>query len=211
MRTLQPGGICIWTGRNKPFWTWLCTHCWHMCPLGKSKEGLHLGSQCAPSVCNQIIKLQDCDIRKTKPLMTRLYKLKQSWFLLHCKLKAIRVIHELNGSVVSSWLFNQYNTFHVQWDFGACLEVVWRFALRAFYIGSLRVKLLAYQEVLKWVWPSMYHKRLLVIQSQTLPPGMHQVDINYRHCMQIKQWEIVGDQLSLKSPIELKDNSTVAV
>ena len=33
---------------------------------------------------------------------------------------------------------------------GACLEVVWRFERRTFYIGSLRVKLvLACQEVLK--------------------------------------------------------------
>jgi hypothetical protein len=29
--------------------------------------------------------------------------------------------------------------------------------------------------------------------------------------MQINQWEVIGDQLSYISPIELKDNSTVAV
>ena len=47
-----------------------------------------------------------------------------------------------------------YNTFCDQEICGACLEVVWRFEWRTFYISSLKVKLiLACQEVLKWVWP----------------------------------------------------------
>ena len=61
----------------------------------------------------------------------------------------------------STWLLVGGWLFYIQclplWGtFGACLEVVWRFEQRTFYIGSWRVKLiLACQEVLKWIWPSM--------------------------------------------------------
>jgi hypothetical protein len=49
-----------------------------------------------------------------------------------------------------------------------------RFKQRTFYIGSLRFKLiLACQEVLNWVWPSMNLNTLLFHQIQTLPPSMH--------------------------------------
>ena len=68
------------------------------------------------------------------------------------------------------------NTFHVQYFFGACLEVVmWRFEWRKFCIGSLKVKLiLACQEELNWDWPSMSRNRLLFIRIQTLHSRMQQ-------------------------------------
>ena len=49
----------------------------------------------------------------------------------------------------------------------------------------------------------MNQNRLLFIQIHTLPPSMHQKLIGHgRCCMQ-------NNQLSTKSPIELKDNSVV--
>jgi hypothetical protein len=48
---------------------------------------------------------------------------------------------------------------------------VWRFEQGTFFIGSLRVKLiLACQEVLGWVWPSMNRNGFLFVQIQTLLP-----------------------------------------
>ena len=66
--------------------------------------------------------------------------------------------------LVGSWLFCiQHLPYLV--SCGACLEVVWRFERRTFYIGSLRVKLvLACQEVLKRVRLSMNLIRLLFTQ-----------------------------------------------
>ena len=63
------------------------------------------------------------------------------------------------------------------WFLVACLEVMWRLEQRTFYISSLKVKLnLTYQELLKWVPPSMSQNRLLFIQIQTLPQVVKIID-----------------------------------
>ena len=55
--------------------------------------------------------------------------------------------------------------------FGARLELVWKFEQQTFHIGSLRVKLiLASQEVLKWVWPSVSQYIMWFIQTSTPTP-----------------------------------------
>ena len=48
--------------------------------------------------------------------------------------------------------------------------------------------------------------RLLFFQSQTLPPSMHH---KWKEILDIV-YNIIGDQLPTKSPIELKDNSNLA-
>jgi hypothetical protein len=59
--------------------------------------------------------------------------------------------------------------------FGKFSVHAWRFEWRTFQISSFRIKLiLACQEVLMWVWPSMNWNRLLFVPIQTLPLGMHQ-------------------------------------
>jgi hypothetical protein len=88
------------------------------------------------------------------------------------------------------------------------LEVLWRFERRTFFIGSMTVNLIwACQEVLRQVWPSMNQNRLLFIQIQNTTSKHAQVERYYRFCMQNNQWEIMGDQLLTKRPIELKDDS----
>ena len=111
--------------------------------------------------------------------------------------------------LVRSWLFCiQHCPCLV--SFGACLELVWRFKWRTFYISSWRVNLVwGCQEVLTWVWPSMNQNRLLFMQIQTPPLSMHHKWNFFLICMQINQWKIIGDQLPSKTPIELKDNSNI--
>jgi hypothetical protein len=58
-------------------------------------------------------------------------------------------------------------------NFGACLEVLWRFEQRTFFVSSLRTKtILACQEMLNEFGP-LNQNRLLFIQFQTVPPRMH--------------------------------------
>ena len=53
----------------------------------------------------------------------------------------------------------------------------------------------------------MNQNRLLFIQIQTLITGhAWQVRRYYELCMQNNQWKTIGDQLPMKSPIELKDD-----
>ena len=62
-----------------------------------------------------------------------------------------------------------YKSFHVWQALGACLEVMWRFEQRTFYIGSLRVKLILapieYPDILTHQTP---RKTLEQIGSETL-------------------------------------------
>ena len=77
-----------------------------------------------------------------------------------------------------------------------CVLRVWRFEQRAFYINSLRVKIiLACQEVLKRIWPSFKFKCHL--QSWELL-------IVY---MQNNQQKIIQDQPLINNPIDLIYNS----
>lgn len=71
----------------------------------------------------------------------------------------------------------------------------------------MRVNLiLAFWEVLKWVWSSLNRNRLLFIQLQTQPLSMHHKWKTIRIYMQNNQWKTKGDQLLTKSSIELKDD-----
>ena len=86
--------------------------------------------------------------------------------------------------------------------FGACLESMWMFERRTFYIGSLRFELiLACQEVLRWERPPMNRCKIFFVQISTRTPSMHWKLTGYgKFCMQNKQ-------LPTKSTVELKDNS----
>ena len=79
---------------------------------------------------------------------------------------------------------------------------VWK---RTLYIGSLRCELiLACQEVLNHVWPSMNWYRMLSIQTSSPTTSMlWKLTKHGKCCMQ-------SNQLSPKSPV-LKDNSTVSL
>ena len=124
---------------------------------------------------------------------------------LHRRIRQhVLLLQILEFSSNSTWLLIRSWLFWIQHlpssvSFGACLEVVWRFEQRTFYIGSLRVELvLVCQEVPKWVWPSVNQNRLLFMQIQTLPPRMHH---KWKIIINIV-WKIMEDQLPTKSPNE---------
>lgn len=82
-----------------------------------------------------------------------------------------------------------YNTFCDQWVSGACLEVMWRFELRTFYIGtpSGDKKSLALDELNRFLFlsnPNTTSKRAPWVERF--------------NCMQNNQWKIIRDQLQLR-------------
>jgi hypothetical protein len=78
----------------------------------------------------------------------------------------------------------------------------------ATYFGCLRARIIL-KHLLgmpKWIRPSMNRNiRMFFVQTSTLPPSMHRKRAdNGRCCMQ-------NNQLSIKSPIEVDDNSNVVM
>ena len=70
---------------------------------------------------------------------------------------------------------------------------------------------MACQQVLKWVWPSMNPTEHFALHSNSNTTRGHapQVEWKYWYCMQTNQLKIIGDKLSVKSPMDSKENSTV--
>ena len=101
-----------------------------------------------------------------------------------------RVIIERNGTF--RWELGVLHTYFPCSLSFWCVLRVWRFKQRAFYINSMRVKIiLACQEVLKRIWPSFKFKRYLQAWELLILYAKN-------------QWKIIWDQpLHKKVPLIL--------
>ena len=90
--------------------------------------------------------------------------------------------------------------------------LVWRFVQRAFYIGSLRVKhFFAWQERWDKMSLALNEPKYFALHSTSNITSEHAPEVEKKnwYCIQNNQWKCAGDQLLIRSLLELKDNSTV--